>query len=76
VENGVIKVNGSLAGVSRLPFLNFDQTITVSAAGVISYDLQAKIRDKVIWLPRLGFEFELPAENNTFTYYGRGPIEN
>jgi beta-galactosidase len=48
----------------------------VSAAGVISYDLQAKIRDKVIWLPRLGFEFELPAENNTFTYYGRGPIEN
>jgi len=76
VENGVIKVKGCLAGVSRIPFLYFDQTITVSAAGQISYDLQAKIRENAIWLPRLGFEFELPAENSAFTYYGRGPIEN
>ena len=76
VEDGVIKLNGSLAGVSRIPVLHFEQTIAVSVAGEVSYELKAKVRKDAIWLPRLGFEFELPAENSAFTYYGRGPIES
>ena len=76
VEDGVIKVKGCLAGVSRIPFLYFDQTITVSGAGEVSYDLSARIREDAIWLPRLGFEFELPVASKEFTYYGNGPIES
>ena len=29
-----------------------------------------------MWLPRLGYEFELPKAFSAFTYFGRGPIEN
>ena len=76
VEDGVIKLTGSLAGVSRMPFLRYEQTVTVSGKGEINYALQGQIGDKVIWLPRLGYEFELPEGSKEFTYYGRGPVEN
>ena len=76
VEDGVIKVTGSLAGVSRMPFLRYEQTITISGKGEIDYILQGQIGDKVIWLPRLGYEFVLPEASKEFTYYGRGPVEN
>lgn len=38
--------------------------------------LKGNVRENCIWLPRLGFEFETPEENETFRYYGRGPGEN
>lgn len=34
------------------------------------------MRQGAIWLPRLGFECELPQKNNEFTYYGFGPQES
>lgn len=76
VEDGVIKLTGSLAGVSRMPFMRYEQTVTVSGKGKITYTLRGQIRDGVIWLPRLGYEFELSESSKEFIYYGRGPVEN
>ena len=76
VEDSAIKLTGSLAGVSRMPFMRYEQTITISRKGEIHYVLRGKIREGVIWLPRLGYEYELPESSNEFTYYGRGSVEN
>ncbi len=74
-ENGVITVNGSLAGISRKPVLRHTTTYTVFKNGKIDVQLYGNIRQDAYWLQRLGFEFILPEENNAFTYYGRGPAE-
>ena len=76
VENGVIKVSGSLAGVSRAPFMRYELTVEISKDGQISINFDGNVREDAIWLPRFGFEFELPESTKEFTYFGRGPIEN
>ena len=71
-----LTVNGSLAGVSRTPFLRFKITYTVFSDGEIKVDLSGKIKEKCIWLQRLGFEFKTSYEKDSFTYFGMGDIEN
>ena len=75
-ENDVITVLGSLSGVSRKPYLYYEKHIFVDASGRINVKVDFKVRDNVIWLPRIGFEFTLPIEHNEFTYFGRGPLDN
>ena len=75
-ENGNIIVDGSVAGVSRCPLLRYNLIIEISKDGKINFDLDGDIRKDAFWLPRIGFEFVLPASSKEFTYYGRGPIES
>ena len=44
--------------------------------GEVRVELNGNIRENVIWLPRLGFEFKLPYENDKFSYFGNGPLES
>ena len=76
IEDGAIIVEGSLAGVSRVPFFRYAQKITVSEHGKISFELCGNVREDTFFLPRLGFGMELPESNNKFTYYGSGPFES
>ncbi len=76
IEDGAIIVEGSLAGVSRVPFFRYTQKITVSKEGKINFELCGNIREDAFFLPRLGFEIELPESKNEFTYYGSGPYES
>ena len=76
IVDGSIIVEGSLAGVSRLPFFRYTQEIAVSKQGKISFEICGTVREDTFFLPRLGFEFELPESNNKFTYYGSGPYES
>ena len=76
VEGNTIEADCSLAGVSRLPALRYTVRYTIFEDGRIGVELKASIRDSVYWLPRLGFELTLPAENGAFSYYGMGPGEN
>lgn len=76
IENGDICVKGSLAGVSRKPYLHYFATFKIDKNGQIFIRLIGDIREDTIWLPRLGYEFILPSGSKKFTYYGRGPIEN
>ena len=76
-ENGIITVEGSLAGVSRAPVVRFVRKITVSADGIVRSRTHFSVRENAAaYLPRLGYELVLPDENAKFTYYGRGPLEN
>lgn len=76
LEKGIIRVTGALAGVSRLPFFRYTLSVSVKKDGAVSFSLNGQVRDKVVWLPRLGFEMELPGDREAFSYYGRGPTEN
>ena len=67
---------GSSAGVSRKPFFNFTLSYEFFTDGSVDVALNGKIRENVIWLPRLGFEFKLPYERDSFTYFGNGPLES
>ena len=76
LENDEIIVSGSLSGISRAPLMRYTQRISISEDGAIHFTLDGNIREDAIWLPRLGYEWELPAESNAFTYYGNGPAES
>ncbi len=67
---------GSLAGVGRTPFLRYQIQYTFWNDGEMQVELSGKIKERCFWLPRFGFEFKTIAENDTFKYYGRGPLEN
>ena len=59
-----------------MPYFNYKLDITVKGNGKIEYALGGRVRQDVYWLPRLGFEFLLPADSKEFTYYGYGPTES
>lgn len=75
-KDGKIYVKASLSGVSRKPFYHYELVITVDKTGEITFELDGNIREKVFFLPRLGFEFTMGKENLPFTYYGCGPYES
>ena len=76
VEDGVIIVEGALAGVSRLPLCKYTLKVEIFADGKVDFKLNGNIRKDAYWLQRFGYEFELPLSSDAFSYYGRGPIEN
>ena len=77
LAGGKIIVCGSLSGVSRVPFLKYTVEYTFHSDGSVKVTLNGDIREKKFeWLPRLGFEFVTPYENNKFLYFGRGNMEN
>ena len=76
VEDNKIIVDASLAGVSRKPFFRYKLVYTFFADGNVTFSLNGNIRDNVIWLARLGYEFVINEENSEFKYFGNGPLES
>lgn len=76
LDNGVIRLSGSLAGVSRKPCFKYSLNVAVDDEGRVSFTLDGNVREDAHWLPRLGFEWTLPAESNSFSYFGSGPVES
>ena len=71
-----INISASLCCVSRTPFLRYEASYTFFGDGSVKVSLSGDVREDCIWLPRLGFEFKTPYENEKFTYYGMGDGEN
>lgn len=72
----VIVVKGSLAGVAREPFARYEACYTIDSFGYLKVDMEVKIHEDCVWLPRFGFEFNLPEDMEDIEYYGKGPYEN
>ncbi|RRD95670.1 glycoside hydrolase family 2 [Clostridiales bacterium COT073_COT-073] len=76
-ENRIqVMVEGSLAGVARVPFARYRAVYTITGDGYLQVKIQAGIEERCIWLPRFGVEFSLLNEINHFEYFGKGPWEN
>lgn len=76
IVNDRIIVEASLAGISRKPVSRHRLTVEIDEMGRIDFHLQARIREDACWLPRFGYELELPQTAKEFSYYGLGPWEN
>lgn len=76
LSDNKITVSGSLAGVSRKPYFRYKTEYTVTGDGKIKVSLMGTIKEEALWLPRLGFEFKIPASKSEFTYFGKGPYES
>ena len=76
LKDNEILVNGNLSGISRSPFLRYNTIFSVSKGGEIRVKFQGKVKENCVYLPRLGYEFELPRTDEKFKYYGMGPQEN
>ncbi len=76
IVDGIIVVNGSIAGVSRVPIVKFKVTYKIFADGKIDVSVDANVREDATRLPRFGFDFELTKSTKDFTYFGFGPIES
>ena len=75
-QGSTVTVDGSLAGISRVPFFRFRTDYTFYADGTVEVSLSGDVRENCVWLPRLGFEFRTAGDKDAFRYYGRGPLEN
>ncbi len=76
LEDGMIQLTGALSGISRTPLLRYSQTVRILTDGTIDFALTGRVRPDAIWLPRLGYEFQLPGHAQHFAYYGNGPVES
>lgn len=77
VSGNTVTVKGSLAGLSRMPFLHYTQLFRFYAGGRVEVELEAKVADNIVdYLPRFGLEVALREPNLPFAYFGRGPLEN
>lgn len=76
IEADEIVVDGSLAGVSRQPLSRHQVRVKITEDGRVDWRIKAQIREDAYWLPRFGYELELPGTSHTFAYYGKGPEEN
>ena len=77
VSDNQITVQGSLSGLSRMPFLYYTQTLSFYEGGIVDWKMDVKIADYIHdFLPRFGLEFALADENVTFRYFGCGPMES
>ena len=76
IENNRIIVSGAIGGIAHLPLFKYSLEISAFSNGKLDFVLRGRVNNKAVWLPRLGFELELPLKSNSFSYFGRGPIEN
>ena len=76
IDGNTVFVSGCLAGIGRMPFFKYTLVFTFYKNGTVNVDLNGNVRESCVWLPRLGFEFKTPYENDKFTYFGMGEHEN
>lgn len=62
-------------GADDFKFVTY-QTWTVRSDGSIELDAEITANKDSLVLPRIGYDFRLPADMDNFTYYGRGPQNN
>ncbi|MFA7636175.1 MAG: beta-galactosidase domain 4-containing protein, partial [Monoglobales bacterium] len=79
VEEGqeiIIKTSGSLGGIARLPAVKYASEYRFCQDGRVVIKTRGEKLGKIDCLPRFGFEFEMPKENDYLKYYAFGPEEN
>lgn len=76
VEGNAIVVHAALSCVARAPIFRFTERLRFFTDGTVEVAVQGDVRQNAVWLPRLGFEWELKGEMDRFSYFGNGPVES
>lgn len=75
VQDGIIHIDGALAGVARRPYLRYKLQMEILQDGSILYTLDGTVAENSPWLPRLGFTFPLRKLDASFNYFAMGPLD-
>ncbi|NIK78587.1 beta-galactosidase [Paenibacillus castaneae] len=76
-ESGVIiRVNFSLGGYIRHPFLHGESVWRIDRSGVITLEVQVNVRGNLPFLPRFGLQLTMPQGMEEVEYTGFGPHES
>lgn len=78
ISGNSIIVDGSLGGIARLPFFKYTTVFEFDINGALKISLNGDLLEKIAcpFYPRLGYEFSLTKQNDSFTYFGMGEHEN
>lgn len=76
IVDGKIVSTASIGGVSRRPAVKYTLCVSIFDNGKISFEISGNTEPSKGGLPRLGFNFTLPTENNAFRYFGYGKTES
>lgn len=71
-----IQVDFSLGGYSVPTILRGQAQWRVDAAGVISLQVHAEVKDELVYLPRFGISLTMPAGMEEVEYFGLGPHDS
>ena len=71
-----IRTEGALGTISKLPPVKYSLIYKFGKDGSVKISVCGKKNERVENLPRFGFEFMMPEENENISYYGKGPEEN
>ncbi|RXZ82892.1 DUF4981 domain-containing protein [Paenibacillaceae bacterium] len=71
-----IAVQFSLGGYSRSPFLRGEAKWRIDGTGRIALEVQAQVREGLVYLPRFGLQLTMPKGNEEIEYFGYGPHES
>jgi beta-galactosidase len=71
-----IAVDFSLGGFIKIPVLRGTALWRVNGAGEISLQVNVKIREDLVFLPRFGLQLSMPKGTEEVEYFGLGPHES
>ncbi len=80
VKDNSIIVDGGISGVGRIRLIKYSAVYSFFEDGEIKVELKAnvdsRLKENGVYLPRFGFEFTSPVKNDSFEYYGMGDGES
>ncbi len=76
LEGNVITVKGSASCIGKTPFIHYTLKFEVTKYGELKVNFNGDLKENLMWLPRLGFEFKTLYDNDNFEYFGMGPYES
>lgn len=76
-ENSVeVRVEGALCPIARYPLVRYEVVYRVLATGELQIEFNGDVREDVMAIPRIGFDYVLKPGMEAIEYYGLGPNEN
>ena len=75
LDGSTVTAKCSIAGISRVPAIYYDLSVSVDEKGTVLYNVHANLA-KVSSLARFGITVTTAYDNDKFNYFGMGPTEN
>jgi beta-galactosidase len=69
-------IDFSLGGYIKLPILHGQSLWSVGSDGEIELQVNVKVRDELVFLPRFGLQLTMPQGTEEVEYFGNGPHES
>jgi len=66
----------TVSAPAKRPLLLLDVTYVFARGEGVAIEMDVNVTEKDAFLPRFGVEFKMPADCESLSYFGRGPVES